>query len=238
MGIITMGGNRVTVQTSLTRERYKLGTSMKQLERKGECDLYRGLAMAQLVLKHRENTNGKTRIIAFVGSPIKENPKLLRLALMLSKDQIAVDILSFGEMEENHEVLSNFISQVNLDDNSHLYEVSSYQSFNDIILPTHTGNGFDDDDALDPELRRVLEESMRTYQQETGQAMAPMMTDTMESSGKSDDMEELKQAFEGEDVDEEYIADLRAAMLESLQESQNNDKDKKDNNKEVDYSVC
>lgn len=89
---------------------------------------------------------------------------------------------------------------------------------------------------------------MRTYQQETGQAMAPMMTDTMESSGKSDDMEELKQAFEGEDVDEEYIADvrtwrridmqLRAAMLESLQESQNNDKDKKDNNKEVDYSVC
>ena len=87
--------------------------------------------------------------------------------------------------------------------------MSSYQSFNDIILPTHTGNGFDDDDALDPELRRVLEESMRTYQQETGQAMAPMMTDTMESSGKSDDMEELKQAFEGEVVVEDYIADVR-----------------------------
>ena len=50
---------------------------------------------------------------------------------------------------------------------------------------------------------------MRTYQQETGQTISPMMTDTMDSSGKSDDMEELKQAFEGEDVDEEYIADVR-----------------------------
>ena len=61
MGTITMGGNRfvftssitcsVTVQSSLTRERYKLGMSMQELERKGECDLYRGLAMAQVVVR-------------------------------------------------------------------------------------------------------------------------------------------------------------------------------------------
>ena len=40
--------SRVTVRTSLTRERYKFGTSMKEIEKKGECDLYRGLAMAQV----------------------------------------------------------------------------------------------------------------------------------------------------------------------------------------------
>lgn len=40
--------NRVTVLTSLTRERYKFGASMKDIEKKGECDLYRGLAMAQV----------------------------------------------------------------------------------------------------------------------------------------------------------------------------------------------
>lgn len=39
----------VTVKTSLTRERYKLGTATKELEKKGKCDLYRGLAMAQVV---------------------------------------------------------------------------------------------------------------------------------------------------------------------------------------------
>ena len=38
----------VTVKTSLTRERYKLGTATKELEKKGKCDLYRGLAMAQV----------------------------------------------------------------------------------------------------------------------------------------------------------------------------------------------
>ena len=38
----------VTVLTSLTRERYKFGTSMKSIDKKGECDLYRGLAMAQV----------------------------------------------------------------------------------------------------------------------------------------------------------------------------------------------
>ena len=63
----------------------------------------------------------------------------------------------------------------------------SHQSFNDIILPARTGNGFDDDDALDPELRRVLEESMRTYQQETGQAVSPVVTDAKDTSGKSNE---------------------------------------------------
>lgn len=99
---------------------------------------------------------------------------------------------------------------------SHLYEVSSYQSFNDIILPTRTGNGFDEDDDLDPELRRVLEESMRTYQQETGRTATPLMTDSVDSSAKSDDMEELKRAFDGMDVEEEYIADVRTIRRSKL----------------------
>lgn len=99
---------------------------------------------------------------------------------------------------------------------SHLYEVSSYQSFNDIILPTRTGNGFDEDDDLDPELRRVLEESMRTYQQETGRTATPLMTDSVDSSAKSDDMEELKHAFDGMDVEEEYIADVRTIRRSKL----------------------
>ena len=58
-----------------------------------------------------------------------------RLVLLLTKDAIAVDILSFGEMQQNHELLSDFISKVNIDNNSHLYEVSSFQSFNEILIP-------------------------------------------------------------------------------------------------------
>ena len=45
------------VKTSLTRERYKFGTSLKTIEKKGECDLYRGLAMAQVGLWLRYSIN-------------------------------------------------------------------------------------------------------------------------------------------------------------------------------------
>lgn len=67
-----------------------------------------------------------------------------RLATLLTKDEIVVDVLSFGEMEQNHAILSEFISKVNFDGNSHLYEVSSFQSFNDILIPGGDNSGFAD----------------------------------------------------------------------------------------------
>lgn len=86
------------------------------------------------------------------------------MALLLSKDTIAVDILSFGEMSENHDILEDFISKVNIDNNSHLYEVSSNQSFIDIIMPQMRNEGADELANMDPDLRRAYEESLRTYQ--------------------------------------------------------------------------
>ena len=37
---------------------------------------------------------------------------------MLSKDQIAVNIISFGEIDQNHSMLEEFISKVSIDGNS------------------------------------------------------------------------------------------------------------------------
>lgn len=81
----------------------------------------------------------------------------------MSKDSISVDIVSFGEISDNHDILEEFISKVNLDNNSHLYEVTPRQSFNEILLPQGGDNGFDDFDA-DPDLLRAIEESKRSYQ--------------------------------------------------------------------------
>ena len=64
-----------------------------------------------------------------------------RLATMLSKDSIAVDILSFGEMSDNHSLLEEFISKVNIDDNSHLYEVTPSQDLLDVLIPAKTREG-------------------------------------------------------------------------------------------------
>ena len=73
-----------------------------------EADLATSLQVAQLALKHRQNKNQRQRIIAFVGSPLKpkaDEKGLVKLAKKLKKNNVAVDIVSFGddEMEENDE---------------------------------------------------------------------------------------------------------------------------------------
>lgn len=60
---------------------------------------------------------------------------------------------------------------------------------------------------MDPELRRVLEESMRTYQMETGQAVAESGQPSNENP-MPDEANELMNAFADMDVDEEYLAQV------------------------------
>ena len=62
----------------------------------------------------RQSKNHKTRIIIFVGSPIDSDEKdLQRLAKKLKKEKVNVDIVNFGETEENTEKLTNFVSTLN-----------------------------------------------------------------------------------------------------------------------------
>lgn len=83
----------------------------------------------------------------------------------MSKDSISVDILSFGEINDNHEQLEDFINKVNIDNYSHLYEVAPNQSFKQYIMKQTAEEGFADfDDFDDVDLRRAIEESRRTYQ--------------------------------------------------------------------------
>lgn len=89
---------------------------------------------------------------------------IVSLALLLSKDSISVDIVSFGEISDNHDILEEFISKVNLDNNSHLYEVTPRQSFSEILLPQGGNNDFNDFGDADPDLLRAIEESKRSYQ--------------------------------------------------------------------------
>ena len=60
---------------------------------------------------------------------------------------------------------------------------------------------------MDPELRRVLEESMRTYQMETGQVVAESEQPSNENP-MQDEANELMNAFADMDVDEEYLAQV------------------------------
>lgn len=80
--------------------------------------------MAALALKHRQNKVQNQRIIAFVGSPIRESDKELeKLAKKMKKNNVAVDIVNFGEENVNTAKLEKFHTAVNNHDNSHLVTV-------------------------------------------------------------------------------------------------------------------
>jgi 26S proteasome regulatory subunit N10 len=78
----------------------------------------------QLALKHRQNRNQRQRIIVFVGSPVQADEKaLVKLAKKMKKNNIAVDIINFGEEAENTAKLEAFIANVNSGDNSHIVTI-------------------------------------------------------------------------------------------------------------------
>ena len=69
-------------------------------------------------MKHRQNKNQRQRIICFVGSPVKEDEQaLVKLGKKLKKNNIAVDIVNFGEEQFNTTKLETFIQAVNNSDN-------------------------------------------------------------------------------------------------------------------------
>jgi 26S proteasome regulatory subunit N10 len=77
-----------------------------------------------LALKHRQNKNQHQRMILFIGSPTQADAAALtKLGQALKKNNVAVDVICFGEVEENREKLEAFVKAVNSNDNSNLVVV-------------------------------------------------------------------------------------------------------------------
>lgn len=92
------------------------------------------IEMAALTLKHRQNKLQHQRIVMFICSPlsINENEKdasLSGVANLLKEKKIALDIINFGEIDENTTLLTEFIDTLNRnntagdDSKSHLLTV-------------------------------------------------------------------------------------------------------------------
>lgn len=61
----------------------------------------------------------RQRIIVFVGSPVADSSEgLVRLGKKLKKNNVAVDVVNFGEDVENEQKLTQFVDSVNNSDNS------------------------------------------------------------------------------------------------------------------------
>jgi 26S proteasome regulatory subunit N10 len=117
-------GKSPEVLVTLTSDLGKVLSSLHEVKLGGKFDFVSSMQVAQLVLKHRQNKNQHQRVIVFVGSPIPEDSNsLVRLAKRLKKNNIAVDVVNFGEEAVNTEKLEAFIAAVNSNDNSHLVTI-------------------------------------------------------------------------------------------------------------------
>jgi len=181
----TKNGAKAEVLVSLTQDVGRLLSSVASLKIGGEIDFSAALQVSQLILKHRQNKNQHQRIISFVGSPIKEtSDELVKLGKKLKKNNIAVDIVNFGEEAENVEKLEAFIKAVNTGEESHLITVpAGPHILSDILVSSpiiagegggafgadammgsmaraRAGNEFDFDPNDDPELALVIRMSI------------------------------------------------------------------------------
>ena len=124
LGIITMAGKRVEVNCTLTNDESTLSHSMDKIRLNGECDFTTSLRIAMLCLKHRSNTSQRERIILFVGSPVKNTVKEVQIVgRFLRKNNVAMDIISFGHVDENREKLNELLNCVKNENNSSIIEV-------------------------------------------------------------------------------------------------------------------
>lgn len=124
VGILTTAGDRIEVMITPSTDLGKILAELPKIKLGGNADLTRGIQTAQLSLKHRQNKNQKQRIIAFVSSPVTAGDKELEtLGKNLKKNNVSLDLISIGEVEENTAKLEKLLNAVNSNDSSHLLEV-------------------------------------------------------------------------------------------------------------------
>ena len=77
------------------------------------------------------------RIVLFIGSPVEaETSELVSVGKKLRKCNVAVDVVSFGDVDENAEKLEAFMGAVNKNNNSNLVTVPPGSNLADVLLST------------------------------------------------------------------------------------------------------
>lgn len=124
IGIIAMSGATCTgpaeLLISTTDDIGKVLSALHEISVRGKEDLDSGLDLASsvqvasLALKYRRNKNGQQRIILFIGSPLGvESRTLTRIGRMCKKNNIAIDVVAIGELDENEDKLKELVTAAN-----------------------------------------------------------------------------------------------------------------------------
>lgn len=180
VGLMSMSGDSPRVLSTLTADFGRILSGIHETGINGHIHLLTGIQVACLALKHRQNKVQHQRVVVFIGSPIAEDEKELeKLAKRLKKNNIAIDVINYGEVEHNTAKLEKFIATVNNHENSHLVTIPPgpqllYESIAQSPMMAQEGayagivggatggadNDLFDDPNMDPELALALRLSM------------------------------------------------------------------------------
>jgi 26S proteasome regulatory subunit N10 len=241
VGLMTMSGKGPTVLVTLTSDLGKILSALHEIKISGNSDFVTGVQIAQLALKHRQNKIQRQRVIAFVGSPLEADDKVLsKLAKKMKKNNVAIDVINFGEESENRAKLEAFVNAVNSGDNSHLITISpGPHILSDMLFSTPViagedgapagfaaggsggggGFGYGVDPNMDPELAFALSMSLdeENLRQEAEAAKSKAAEASKASdSGAAEVVSAAAAVASGSDEDDELKAALAMSMEEEV----------------------
>lgn len=253
VGVMTMAGSSPEVLVTRTKDIGQILSGLHDAKLEGNTNFSTAVNIAQLALKHRENKNQRQRILVFVGSPLSEaTEQLVRLGKKLKKNNVSVDVVSLGEVEDNEPKLSAFVEAVNASDSSHYISIPSGTGslVSDVlrsspILAEEFGSGdtggaafgeadFGDDPELAMALRMSLEEEearQRAAAQAPPTAAGELESVTEEAAAPPP--QEGKSRGDGGEEDEETM--LQKALALSQQQKEGEDAEmQEDGDEELD----
>ncbi|VWU52737.1 26S proteasome regulatory subunit RPN10, putative [Hepatocystis sp. ex Piliocolobus tephrosceles] len=222
IGVIMMAGDKIKVKVSLTNDIGLLLSCIHDIKMEGSCDVIRSLLIAQLALKHREDKNLEQKILLFVGSPLEVNHKqLINTGKQLKKNNIAIDIISYGNIDKNRENLKLLFENVNNNDNCRFIECPENETNLSVLCSKEFNTYLLRLDGLqhDEQLRNAMQLSL----QESQQGASTTGTTGVGQSGTNDNSSN-KQAVNNlptiEDIEnmKDIDNELKEALLLSLRE--------------------
>lgn len=250
LGVVSMAGRRVETPVTLTQDVAKILKSFREIKISGESDFITSINISMLLLKHRQNKNQKQRILLFVASPVKNTvDEMVLLGKKLKKNNVAIDIISFGNVDQNRESLNQLYSNTNNSNNSSYLEVGLEQYVVDCLFtsPILNDNMYEEPQVISNNTNQNHPTQsipsqptggLSQFERDINLAIQQSIEEEerrqkLTDEKKTNDNEKKEKAEIKEEDEEDIDAELEKARLLSIQEHENLLKKEKEEEKKI-----
>ena len=237
IGIGTLADESFGIVASLTTNDNKLERSIANIKRGGIMHLVHGIRCGFLALHHCDPEVRNKRMIVFIGS--EHDMTDLKISSQLSqhanKEDVAVDIVTFGDEVNNKNILEDFISKIH-EKSNFVSAKSNSAILSDLVLSSPIGPGdfshqTDSNFEDDPDLALTIKLSMQ--QDDDPELQAAILESQKDNEPFQEDIEdpELALAIKLSMQDAENQKDDNDTTNDKDENNNNDDNNKKNNDK-------